>query len=528
LIIDLRELESGGVIEAELCIVGGGPAGICLARAFAGSGVEVALLESGGWIAESAIQALSGGQNAGLPYYPLESTRLRFFGGAGNHWSGWSTPLDESDFEPRPWVPHSGWPIRLADLEPYLHEAQGLCELGRYDYDATHWEGDERRFPALRPDKLALCFWQFSPPTRFAQRYREDLERARNVRTYLHANVAELEAHPDGRAVTRAHIRGPDGFEGSVRARTFVLACGAIENARLLLLSNGVEPAGLGNRHDLVGRFFMEHANIDDAGRVIATDPAALAELFTRYEAEGLWVRAGLAPSRAAQQREQILNLSAVVTGRREEDSGFHALTRLYRALRNLHWPDDLSSELRRVIGDLDAVAEGLAQTARGRPYALPWTSEISVHTAIEQAPNPDSRVRLGDERDALGQRRVVLDWRLTELDRHTFLTALGLIGEEFGRLELGRLQIHEALRSDDGGWPEQLEGSFHHMGTTRMADDPRHGVIDRNCRVHGIENLYVAGSSAFATAGHANPTLSLIALTLRLADHLKGRRGPG
>lgn len=141
--------------------------------------------------------------------------------------------------------------------------------------------------------------------------------------------------------------------------------------------------------------------------------------------------------------------------------------------------------------------------------------------TRIEPAPNPDSRVVLVGDRDELGLQRVALDWRLSEADKRNVRQTLELFGAEIGRAGIGRPKI--LYEEDDSGWPEDLGGGEHLMGTTRMSDDPKQGVVDRHCRVHGMANLFVAGSSVFPTAGGATPTLMIVALAIRLADHLKG-----
>ena len=193
------------------------------------------------------------------------------------------------------------------------------------------------------------------------------------------------------------------------------------------------------------------------------------------------------------------------------------SLQELKSDLANGQIPDDLMSHIGNVLGDLDLLA-GLAYD-RIR-YGQTPIDRIDVMPAMIPLPNPDSRVLLGDETDALGLRRVKLDWRLTELDKRSVRRGLEILAAEFGRLGIGRMKI--LLSDDDTSWPDDLEGANHHLGTTRMHDDPSKGVVDRDCKVHGIDNLYVAGSSVFPTPGIGTPTMMIIALALRLADHLK------
>jgi choline dehydrogenase-like flavoprotein len=494
LILDFRRLENGGEISADICIIGAGAAGITLARSLIGSKLQVCLLESGGFEPEDKIQSLYRGENTGLRYVDLAAARLRYLGGSTNHWGGWCGPLSASDFERRPWVPYSGWPIRKQDLDPYYRQAQGVCELGPYRYDTAAWESESRHYPPFHPGKLTSRLWQLSPPTRFGSAYRHELERAENVRVYMYANVTELESPENGATVRLARLRTPWGQQGSARARTFILACGGIENARLLLLSNGVEPTGLGNRSDQVGRFFMEHPTILHAARLQTGKAGPIKTLFEPFAKDGQHVLAALCLTKSAQREMKVLNGSGTF-GRAPE----------------LDLVDDLGTSLEHVISDVDA-----------KPWRRP--AIFNVVTRTEQSPDPQNRVTLSHEKDSLGLNRTRLNFRLGEVDLETVRVAVKLIAEELGRLGLGRVRMDDWLSAEPLQPPESLIWSCHHMGTTRMSDDPKHGVVDRNCQVHSVHNLYVAGSSVFPTGGYMNPTLTIVALALRLSDHLLDR----
>jgi choline dehydrogenase-like flavoprotein len=518
--VDFRDAEDGLRIEADICVIGAGAAGITLARALAGSDIQVVVLESGGFEPDSATQSLYQGRNVGLNYYPLESVRLRYFGGSTNHWGGWCAPLNASDFKYRPWVPHSGWPIDRSALDSYYPEAQRICQLGPFEYDPQDWADEYRRFPSFHPDKLISRLWQFSPPTRFAEIYRNDLKKADNVRVFLNANVTRFDTNPESDRIETIGVVALGGKAGLVRARYYVLACGGLENPRLLLLSNR-DKGGLGNRFDRVGRFFMEHPHLR-SGNILAVEPRELIRQFTIFHRDqGVRMLAGICPSPAAQAREEILNCSATIDSKRGDyDTGYDSWRSLRRAYDKSQWPEDFAAKLWSVVTDLDDVVAG-ATRPEGEPYVGPVKS-LRAFIRSEQAPNPDSRVSLSERRDVLGLNEIELDWRLTELDWRTLRASNQLLGEELGRLGLGRVQLPEWLLSEEAAWPDSLGGGSHHMGTTRMADDPRRGVVDRDCRMHDVENLFVAGSSVFPTSGYANPTLTIVALALRLADHLR------
>lgn len=513
---DARQLDDATTIECDLCIIGAGAAGITLARSFAGGPLRVCLLESGGLEYEPAIQDLYRGQNVGLPYFDLDICRLRFFGGSTNHWAGRCRPLDELDFAPRPWVPLSGWPIDKAALDPFYQEAQKLCQLSTYDYTPERWLDPGEAVLPFDPAKVVSRVWQFSPPTFFGEVYRAELEAAANLDVLLHASVVEIAAGEDRAAVQSVGFATLAGQRGTVRARSYVLACGGLENPRLLLAS------GLGNQHDMVGRCFMEHPHMN-AARALVGDPAVLAFYIRGHRSGELEVVGCLNQSPARQEAQQLLNFDSLFTVDNIGESGYAALRRIWNSAERGAWPDDLASDLWAALIDLDDTAAGLMGRFGIREYSADNAS-FRMWCSAEQVPNPDSRVRLGTERDALGMPRIELDWRLSELDKRSLRAGHEAIAEELGRTGLGRLQIDDWLMADLTSWAPALDGGHHHMGTTRMSADPTHGVVDADCRVHGIANFYVAGGSVFATSGSANPTLTIVALALRLARHLEDR----
>jgi choline dehydrogenase-like flavoprotein len=513
MLIDLNDLESGAAIEADCCIIGGGPAGITLARTLGRAGIDSCLLESGGLAFEPEVQSLGDTAPTGdaRSDHSVAPCRLRFLGGATNHWGGWCAPLTPMDLEARPWVPLSGWPIAWNELAHWYPQAHRLCQLGPYGADpATDSATDPvRRPPSLSPDNLAVRYWQYSPPTRFGAHYRDELAASERVRVYLHANCVALDADSSGSRVLSARIRNPDSRETRVRARRFVLACGAVENARLLLLSNDVQPSGLGNGADMVGRCFMQHPEVDTA-TLWVHDLPALARVFERFTAEGFSTRAGVFLSDRAQRRDALLAWAATLhaVGQRDPD---------YDAVKvDAGEPDADERALADAVAALSRLTDGPAVGASG---------EVRVRSRCEQAPNPDSRVALSETRDSLGLPRAQVSWRLGELDRRSIETANRILAAELGRLGIGRLRLDPWLAEPDRDWPEGLWGGCHHMGGTRMAASPRTGVVDGDCRVHGVDNLYVAGSSVYPTGGCTNPTLTIVALALRLAGHLADSR---
>lgn len=509
--IDARTLDDGSVLEGDICIIGAGAAGISMALQWVGTPYKVLLLEGGGFEVEAELQDLYYGEATGQRYFPLQSSRLHYFGGTTGHWAGFCAPFDALDFRPRAWVPHSGWPIQREDLDPFYARAQPILELGPYNYDVGYWEDREAglvRMP-LDGEKVWTKMWQFSGPTRFGTRYRADIVDAPNVHLYTYANVCNIEANEQATRVERLDVRTLTGKAHTVQARRYVLACGAIQNARLLLASNRQVPAGLGNDHGLVGRYFTEHLEINTAYLLMPAPGPMKLYLIDFFETKA---RGELALTEALQEELQILNGTVSLLPR--------ALTEGTPA-----WIDRFSEDARESIQRWDAMEQAYKTGVMEKTDPAQYR-EYLLFTRLEQTPNPDSRITLAAERDALGVPRAHLHWQLSDLDKRSVRAMYEVLGQEMGRSGLGRVQLMDWLLEDDPAWPSILGGGWHHMGTTRMSDDPRTGVVDADCKVHGVENLYVAGSGAFATGGAANPTLTLIALTLRLSDHLKAQMG--
>jgi choline dehydrogenase-like flavoprotein len=533
--------------EADLCIVGAGPAGITIAKAFAGTRHRVLLLESGGMTCEDPSQRLLEGASVGEPGLHPAHSRLRAFGGSCRLWGGGCLPLAPEDFEPRDWVPYSGWPIGYQDLEPYYRRALAVCGLHRHSITDGAFNTRARSFP--RPhghgDMANRVFVQ--SPVEFGAAAMEPLASAANVRVLLHANLIELHPVPSAEHVVEATISTLGGRRGTVRARHYVLAAGGIENARLLLLSDSLARGGLGNRHDLVGRFFQDHPRcrlgvlmegrldrvmhpFEKPTRRAYAEPCLSAEAQRAHQVLGSRIRPFAAHAAPPPGVQALRELRARLRGRSIKGVNGGRIEREVAAVLDRGLPLPLpppdpeavhpartALQLVRHAGDVAGLA---LRKCRGGSHLR--RERVELMGFFEQAPNPDSRISLDDRLDALGQRRVRVDWRLTDLDRATHRIAAKLFGAELARAHSGRFVADPWV--DDPAVAPVLHGTAHHLGTTRMSADAHDGVVDRQCRVHGIDNLYVAGSSVFPTGGWAYPTFTIVALSLRLADHLRTR----
>ena len=527
--LDLDDLRGETTLEAEVCVIGAGAAGISLTRRLLAAGRRVVLLESGGLDYEKSVADLAAGTNTGEDYYALEDSRLRFFGGTTAIWGGRCAEFDPIDLEKRDYVPHSGWPIGWDELEHYYREARPLFGLPPRRTTAETFRRAGVPLPDFDAKELATPLWTFDHRfNRFTYDACEDLRADPKCQIVTHATATELKAAESGRGIEGVEARSLDGGRLNVKAKAYVLATGGIENARLLLASRSAMPLGLGNVHDQVGRYFMEHPHAR-GGRIVGGAAWRLLKAFgRRHRIGGQDMAALIAPSEALQRREGILNTSLTIVARQPEGARQFAGMKAYSGLKHGMAP----TKGGRALWMMTKKAAGWAQrhVDPARPWLLHKTGNLDIALLVraEQAPNPDSRVMLADETDATGLPRVALDWRLSEIDVRSVSVLVDALGRELQRLGMGT--VEKAGWMEEGRWKtdplisSHPIGGYHHMGTTRMGSDARTSVTDADGRVHGIDNLYVAGSSLFPTGSWANPTLTLVALALRTADKIAGK----
>lgn len=507
------------MIHTDLCIVGAGAAGITLAREFANAPFKVLLLESGGMKFNHRTQFLYKAQNIGREYEPMEFTKRRQFGGSTVTWFGRCRPLDQLDFEARSWIPYSGWPFDKPHLDPFYARAKDYCQLVSDNYNVkddyfSDGAAETKRF-------------YFSPPTNFGETYKTDLMRADNIDILLNANVVHIGLDQDGGKVKKLVCKTMGGKSIHVSARVFILAASALENTRLLLVSRDVHANGIGNQHDLVGRFFMEHPHIF-TGRV-ETLPSGFPKQFTKlnydFEQKNLGVADAIGLRQDVMRRENLPNGCVFLVDRplhkteelyySDAASGFISLMEI---LQHSAPPNaGIVKNALHAARNIRSVSSLMISALNSR---MKKKRQFAPRLQMETVPNPESRVTLSQKRDALGEPQVSLNWNTVSQDVDGYQRFDNILREELAKKGLYVKKINHDLSPD--GWPISMRPAKHALGTTRMHKNEKQGVVDEHCRVHGVSNLFIAGGSVFPTSGMANPTLTIIALAIRLADHIK------
>lgn len=579
---ELAALGEAPIGPCDVLIVGGGPAGLSVARGLAQAGRNALVLESGGLVEQEHTEALNetlGEADLWTPRQALKrqgfhthltrmwkhdrqgfGVRCRALGGSTVAWAGKSAAFSEQDYAARPWVPDSGWPVTAAELAPYVDKAAEALNLGLNCYDGRLWAHLGRPPPEPRPDPAVLdsFFWQFArstlDPTDVLRAGAEFIQAAPpGCRVLTGATVLEVLCDASGARACAVLVADTTGARRTIEAQTIVLAASAIENARLLLNSRSRHPNGLGNEHDVVGRYLLDHPN----ARIASFGPQAIASMSRLFGFYGLkgprgvsMYMHGLAPTARVQEAEGLLNCAAYTTGERAPDDPWSAVRRIAKRQSK-----DYVADTCAVLRSPGIMAKGVARLAfqskrfpsawsrfavqqvlrwrpglaveeyltRGIPHKLVG---LSIHALCEQVPDRDNRITLSQRQDRFGMPLPLARWRIGERELRT-LTRLGeIVQREFGRAGLPPPVLVDWIAERDVHSADIIDMG-HSAGTTRMASDPARGVVDADCKVHGVDGLYIAGASIFPTCGHANPTLMIVAFAYRLADHLARERRP-
>lgn len=496
MITDILEMGEQTKLRGQVIVLGSGIAGAEVATHLARHGRDVVLVESGREQFEPSIQAFNdvvflGKRHREIKpdsyyhqYLPPELrgvSRVRQFGGTSNVWTGKWKYLQPSDFDARPWLGNSSWPIHFTDLLEHYRSAAKDYGFGDLEAEAIRSEITSLR-ARLAADglKMSSFYWE-KTPTRTAVRFGDEMRRSKNLHVVLGATATELILDASCQRVTAVVCRSLEGRELIVEGEVIIIATGAFETARLLLASNGQLPSGIGNAHDLVGRFYTDHPKHHTG----TLQPGSL----TRQYAHEL---------QYAPKPRFCICFALDDATQREQKLLEHVLylKPIYEKPRDRLW---------RTLQFRPACRDGNGTVAAYR-----------VKFVTEQVPHQSSRIKLGTECDALGQRKLEVDWCFTDQDQYSIAKTLQLLTKRFAKVGLGTF--------DFGDEPPRLENmtdAAHQMGTTRMASRPEEGVVDPNCRVFGTDNLYVASSAVFPTGPSYSPTFTILALARRLGQHL-------
>lgn len=525
---DLAQYREGDTAlnPAQVCVIGSGAAGSLVAVALAQAGIDTVLLESGASLPDYDPSSLIGKLHVGGKI-DLRFGFSREIGGSTNLWAGRMTPLETIDFTPRPWVPESGWPLSFDDLSPYYQQANKILNVP--DSMLFHFDTKPLRRAGKAAEKLANCLeqkdmleakgFQWAPKAFHAADYLcEALKRGNSLRFITNAQVISLTHEGgDGKKVSGAEILLPDGRVRTIGARIFILAAGGLETPRILFNSRSVHAKGIGNLYDNVGRYFSTHPKADMAALILNRPVTVNCPLFTDQptaKSEGR-CRYGLGFSFKAQTDLRLLNHYVQLSPLFE-----YRANQLFETIKGSQALQsdliDRSALVRGILPGFGHIAyEAISRMASCQQRAR----KFILRGFLDQYPNRENRVCASLETDRSGIHKIDMHWTYTQKDRDSVLSFFRHMDRVFRSNSLGRIE-YAGLESNDE-WP-LIGVHSHFMGTTRMGNDPKNSVTDKNAKVHGIDNLYVAGPSLFPTYGYANPVYNIAALSLRLADHVK------
>ena len=519
MIIDLQT--AGGPLDlaCDLCVIGSGAAGLAVASEMLQAPLKTIVVESGGLDQELPTQGLYDVQISGLPHPGSTQGRFRICGGSTTQWGGQGLPLMPLDFERRDWVPNSGWPISFDELIPYYARANRFLLLDSMNLDTDLFAHLRTSPPAFESQRVWYHFSRWSPKPSVREHYLPDLAKSDRCTLLLHANLTRVVLEGELDRVQAIEARPLQGQTSVVRAKAFVLCVGGIETARVLLSNREQQTTGIGNAHDLVGRFFQDHPSAM-VGWLKTRHPVRAQRLLNVFHKNGLKYSVRCTATPQLQREREMLNISMGTTFV-EDNPALQDLKDVYARLRQGKFTGTTARKLFRAASHPAAsVSPVWNYLARGRSFAPGARMQIGLTS--EQEPNPESRVLLSQDKDVLGIFRSNVCWKLTERTLYTIRQFAQVLQEEFRRSGIGEIDLEEWVRGDSAPWTDHVTDQFHHIGTARMNDSPRLGVVGKNCRVHGVNNLYIGSSAVFPTSGHSNPTLTIIALCLRLADWLK------
>jgi choline dehydrogenase-like flavoprotein len=526
LIVNAEEFSESKEFSCDICIIGAGVAGIVVARELLSSNKSLIMIEAGHEIYNESMQNLYRSNHKPEVFPDTSVSRLRMLGGSSNHWENSTERLDPIDFEKRSWVSDSGWPFSYTTLEPFYEAAERYCGVGDYDdaYSLDYWLKKapfDDSFPDSQVMKTAIIKSSLIP-VRFFQHYGPDLLQSDDLQIISGANITEIDYNHENENVNSISFKTIKSIKHTVKAKLFIMCLGGIENARMLLTFNQVYDNKIGNLYDNVGRYFMEHPTI--RGAHFYPLNGRLPSIYEGIYKDKILLKARLKLKEDSQYKYETNNLRMILLSRTGEalSHGVSSAHILSNDFTNADISDDFGTHLVNVLNDIDVLANIF--TKKAFDYELNEDvfkfSGYQLISMIEQTPDRKNRITLSDKVDVLGLKKVNIDWTISDDDKDLAWRSLDLISKDPSINRKGRFRV---LKEREGRlWNSQLGFGQHHIGTTRISSSYKTGVVDSKCRVYGTKNFYIGGSSVFPTGGHVPPTLTIVAMSIKLADDIK------
>jgi hypothetical protein len=550
--IDAETLEQNTTVSSAIAIVGSGPAGIVLALELAQAGFEIILIESGRLNFSEAIQNLGAASDFDLKRHaPMSECTRRQLGGTSIIWGGRCLPLDRVDFDDRPFIPHSNWPIAYEEIECYFQKTCDYLFCGKSDFNIGDIPNVKQQsiVPGLLDTEiLNSTLERWSLPTNFGKEYFNDLKYSRQIKLFYGLTCTEIVTNENGNQVEFLRAKTLGGKNIELKCQKYVLAGGALNTTRLLLTSDLRHPGGIGNHSEMLGKFYMGHLSGSIAVAQFST-PSQNTIFGFDQDSDNVYLRRRFSFTKEFLHKHQLSNIVAWLGVPKFGDPSHQngILSAAYIALNTPFVRNYLTSKAirRTAIGTLDQsfkwlhiknVLKDFIQVITSLPvlgyqryvanrkipalFVYSGINEYPLQYHSEQIPNPKSTVGLSDEQDELGVRRLNINLQFTQQDVDSVIASHKYWDEYLQQHNCGRLK-YVTNDTNASVW-EQAGDGYHQIGTTRMSAEPNAGVVGTNCNVHGVDNLFIASSSIFVTSGQANSTFTILSFALRLADHIK------
>jgi len=520
MIVDLQQTDKINASHSDVCVVGAGAAGITMAVELVRLGLIVSVLEGGGLDFEEASQQLYQSNIVGLPHRGTHEGRFRVFGGTSTKWAGQILELADSDFERRSWVPGSGWPFPKSILSKYYERAleiEGLDKSILKDSDV--WRSGDVTEPAFGQG-IESFFSRFCPQPNFAKLHRRFLKSNPLATVYLHANLCEIELSASQNEIARLRCKTAGRPDSFFTASHFVFCLGGLETARILLQPLNSLSSAPWNRSSMLGHFFQDHLDVAVA-TLFPRRPKDFRLHFDNIYLGGFRYMPKIRADSRLQKKLQILAVGASF----DPQSARQNTVETFRSTLHRYMRGEKRSFGKAEAGLTLEASDILIRKAwryfRHRRAFNPDDLGIGLRVHCEQAPNSNSRVTLAEDRDATGLLKLCVNWRIGELELITIRNFVDHLARAMDVYEIAQVNIlSERLQSVET-LASYASDTFHHMGTVRMADSPQDGVVDSNCQLFGISNGYVCSSAVFPAGGFSNPTHTILALGVRLAEFI-------